>query len=369
MSVSYPTARRDTCVEEFHGHKSANPYVWLEGDDDTPEKTAWLDAQERLFDDVHGSRAPTQRKATLDQLTAWQNHAKYGVPFQRGSFALLLEEFGPCRISRCSTPCVGVDAPDTDAVVVSRSEHACRRRHRCHRRAWRSPSAARFRLRRDALGQRLADDSCASHRSRLARVSQLADALEWVKFSSIAWSHDNAGFFYARYPQPVTKDAGTETPKLEHHRVYYHRVGLAQSEDVLVAATPAEPEWMFGVEVSDDGKTLVVTVSKDCEPSNQVWLYDIAGGANALHLRAAAERGWPVAKTLISEFGHAFNYITNDGDVRFGSSPTTPRRSTRSCASMRAAGSSSMRDVVPQGADLLEGVICVAQNRLVLQYL
>jgi hypothetical protein len=37
----------------------------------------------------------------------------------------------------------------------------------------------------------------------------LADRVEWVKFSGIAWTHDDRGFYYARFPAP--EDAASKS--------------------------------------------------------------------------------------------------------------------------------------------------------------
>lgn len=80
----------------------------------------------------------------------------------------------------------------------------------------------------------------------------LDDCLENVKFSCLAWTHDNKGFFYNQYPKTNASgesDAaksvdGTTTEKNEFQVLCYHRVGTKQSEDVVVARFPDEPTWM-----------------------------------------------------------------------------------------------------------------------------
>lgn len=56
-----------------------------------------------------------------------------------------------------------------------------------------------------------------------------------AKFTGIAWTHDEKGFFYNRYPRPSedVKDAGTETDKNLNAFLCYHRVGTPQEEDVV----------------------------------------------------------------------------------------------------------------------------------------
>lgn len=54
-------------------------------------------------------------------------------------------------------------------------------------------------------------------------------------------------------------DAGTETASNLHQKLYCHRLGTDQAEDVLCYEAPDEPKWMFGAEVTDDGKVSTET--------------------------------------------------------------------------------------------------------------
>jgi prolyl oligopeptidase len=123
----------------------------------------------------------------------------------------------------------------------------------------------------------------------------LADKLEHVKFTSLAWTHEGKGFFYHRYPPPAKGgDLGTEvdsnvdkemwcvvgragrrllhdcgggiSARLHvHSRIArantappassrYHVVGQPQSDDVFLYAIPEQPTWHIGAEVTDDGR-------------------------------------------------------------------------------------------------------------------
>jgi hypothetical protein len=43
----------------------------------------------------------------------------------------------------------------------------------------------------------------------------------------------------------------------------------------MVFAIPEQPDWMFGIDVTDDGRYLVITVSQSCENSNHFYYVDL----------------------------------------------------------------------------------------------
>lgn len=43
-------------------------------------------------------------------------------------------------------------------------------------------------------------------------------------------------------------------------------MGTPQEQDVLVLEFPSEPTWMVSVDVTDDEKFIVASISRSCEP-------------------------------------------------------------------------------------------------------
>ena len=90
---------------------------------------------------------------------------------------------------------------------------------------------------------------------RIDRGDDFDEVIQWAKFAGIAWKHDNSGFFYNRFPTP-----GTVPPEDQNNysRVYWHRLGSPQEEDVLTFEMPKKKELGFQPFITNDGAYLVL---------------------------------------------------------------------------------------------------------------
>ncbi len=91
----------------------------------------------------------------------------------------------------------------------------------------------------------------------LSTRKPLADKVEWVKVSGIAWRGN--GFYYSRYPQPAK---GKELSSAnENHLVYYHRVGTPQSQDELVYEDAKNPQRFHTLQTTEDERFAILDIS------------------------------------------------------------------------------------------------------------
>src|SRR3546814_288742 len=90
----------------------------------------------------------------------------------------------------------------------------------------------------------------------VASGQPLADTVEWVKFSNLAWARDGSGFYYSRFPKP--QDGEKFQALNTDQAIYFHRLGSPPSQDVKIYATPDHPNGGHFPAVSDDGRRLLV---------------------------------------------------------------------------------------------------------------
>ena len=88
----------------------------------------------------------------------------------------------------------------------------------------------------------------------------LPDTIERTRAASIAWKHDNTGFYYTRYPKPGEVPAGQE---MYNRHVFYHELGSDPSaDDQLIFGEGRDAEDWPNVHLSNDGKWLLIDVSQ-----------------------------------------------------------------------------------------------------------
>ena len=97
-------------------------------------------------------------------------------------------------------------------------------------------------------------------------MKQLADELNWIKFSGFSWTKDSMGFFYSRFDAPE-KTEEKYTGELKCNLVYYHKIGTNQSDDQLIVAG-SENGYLNNIDVSEDGSLAILTSTKDAGNEN-----------------------------------------------------------------------------------------------------
>lgn len=265
-ALSYPATRTVDHVDTYHGTRVTDPYRWLEDDNSADTKT-WVEAQNAVTEKYFA--AMPQRVPARQLYTAMYNFERYGVPFKEGGRYFWTRNDGLQQqavlytaTSLTATPTVALD-PNTlskDGTVALTGT---------------VPSRDGKLL---AYGVAKAGSDWQVWRVRdLASGKDLPDTIDWVKFSTPAWTPDGQGLFYSRYDEPKPGMALSGTNYFQ--KLYYHRLGTAQSADVLVAENPADKEWGFGATVSDDGRLAFVNVWKSSGRRNGLMLLPLEGGA------------------------------------------------------------------------------------------
>jgi prolyl oligopeptidase len=348
QTIAYPPARRGDVVDDYHGTTVVDPYRWLE-DVDSPETRAWVEAENRVTF-AYLEQIP-ERERIRKRLTKLWDYPKYGAPFKKGGRYFLFKNSGLqnqsvlyTQSSLTAEPVVLLDPNTLSAdgtVALSTVAFAEDGRTMVYGTSGSGSDWQEFRVR---------DVTTQQDRS---------DHLQWIKFSSAAWTHDGAGFFYSRYPQPA---AGAD-PLLEVNRnqkVYYHTLGTDQAADRLIYERPDHPDWGFSVGVSSDGRYAVYTVWLGTDRRNRVYYQDLG---DPQHPRLDA----PVVR-LLDEFDAAYGFIGNDGPVFYFHTDHTAPHGRVIAVDTRRPEQSAWRELVPQAPDVIEGSQIV-HNTFVIRYL
>jgi prolyl oligopeptidase len=295
---NYPSARKSDVVDDYHGVRVPDPYRWLE-DPDGPETVEWVEAENRLTQSLLQGPA---RDALVQRLTKLYDFPRTSVPARRGPYYFFTHNTG---------------LQDQPVLYVQEGAHGTRRVLIDPNTMRGNGPVALTALAINDAGTRAAYGLSASGSDRqeifvrnVEDATDLSDRLLWVKFASIAWVKDGSGFYYTRFPEPGTVAAGDEH---YFNKIYFHRLGDEQAGDRLIFEKPQERETVFGVEVSDNDRWVVITAFRGSSDRSEVYVID-----------RQSDRPTPTA--VFSGFNAAYAFIEADGDrLLFRTDDRAPR--------------------------------------------
>jgi prolyl oligopeptidase len=340
--MPYPESRRVDHVDEYQGVRVEDPYRWLE-DLDSDETHQWIEAQNRVTASWLGTIP--ERAAIRDRLTELWNYERYGLPVKEGGRYFFVKNAGLqnqnvlyTRDSLDSEPRVLLDpnelSPDGTVALISYSV---------------SPDGRLL-----AYGLAFGGSDWQEWHVRDVETGRdLPDHLRWVKFSQSAWTHDAAGFFYSRYDE--LSEGVRHPPKKAnfYQKLYYHRLGAPQSEDVLVYHRPDNREMGFLPTVTQDGRYLVIHVWKGTESENAIYYKDLA------------VPGSPVVE-LLSDFDACYNFSGSDGPLLWFLTDLDAPRGRVILVDLRDPARDRWREVVPEAEEALQSVSRIHRNLVAL---
>ena len=337
----YPQAKRSDQVDDYHGTKVADPYRWLE-DTDSAETHAWVEAEDKL---TFGylEQLP-YRQAIHDRLTKLWNYERFTVPEQEGGRYFFQHNNG---------------LQNQNVLLVAESLNA-------EPRVLLDPNTLSTDGTVALAGAAISDDGKLMaygiatsgsdwtewHVRDIDTAKDLSDDLKWVKFSGASWAKDNKGFYYSRYDEP--KGAAMRDTNY-FQKLYYHRLGTAQTEDTLIYDRPDNKEMLFSGSVTDDGHYLIIEVHQGTSPKNR------------LYYKKLTQPDSQVVK-LLDDFDARYQFIDNDGPVFWFQTDLDAPRGRLIAIDTQHPERANWKTVVPQSADKLE-FANVVNNSFLLGYL
>lgn len=291
-----------TCdqVDDYHGEVVADPYRWLE-DPDSAETKRWVELQSEVAE-AFLAKASTRPEIRRCLSEIW-DYPRWSPPFERGgqwfqsrnsglqdqpvfyrmgspgeAGEVLLDPNALCADATVSVPAI-VPSPDGSLVAYATNTAGS---------DWTT-----WRVKEVATGQ------------------DRPDEVAWSKYGVASWDGTGSGFYYCSADRPPPGEELRAPVGVV--RVAFHVLGAPQSRDQVVFERPDEPEWLPHPEVTDDGRFLVVSVTRGTDPDNRVEVLDLSRpGSRPVVLVA----GFTCRAQVVANVGSKFVLLTDEGAPR-----------------------------------------------------
>ncbi len=246
-TLSYPITKKGDVTDNYFGTQVADPYRWLENDT-SAETAQWVKAENEVTQN-YLSQIPFRSKIK-ERLSQLFNYPRCTAPIKKKNKLFFQKNEG---LQNQSVLYMQDGINGTAKVLLDPNSLS----------ADGTTTIASFDVSND--GKYLAyviakggSDWNEIFVLDLESGKQLADHLEWVKFTDIAWQAD--GFYYSCYDAP---QKGQElSGKNQFHKVKYHKLKTLQANDQLIYSNPDKPLRYHSAQVTDDEQFLIIYASE-----------------------------------------------------------------------------------------------------------
>ncbi|MEQ1763119.1 MAG: prolyl oligopeptidase family serine peptidase [Pyrinomonadaceae bacterium] len=338
----YPKAKKVDQVDDYHGVKVQDPYRWME-DTASADTQGWIEQQNKVTD-AYLATIPEREKIKA-RLTELWNYERFGAPAKIADGFYLYSKndglqnqsvlyraksiddagevfFDPNKLSTDGTVALSGSSFTDDGKL------------------W-------------AYGiAKSGSDRTEWKIKNLETGEHLPDTLRPNRQGGISWLNDNSGFYYSRFPDAA---AGAELKGAsKFQKIYFHKLGTPQSEDKLIYERPEDGELFMGGSVTEDGKWLVISVSKGTQRMNEVHFKDLSNPDS------------PIVP-LVNDRNNSWSFVGNDGPVFYFRTDKDAERSKLAAVNVLAR-TRVWKEIVPQAAETLNGVQMI-NDQFVTNYL
>lgn len=334
----YPNAPKDGTVDTYFGVKIPDPFRPLEADR-SKETAEWVAAENKITNE-YLAKIPFRGKL-LKRLKEVADYEKVGAPFKKNgkwyvfknnglqnqSVLYQMDELGgalhefldPNKLSTDGTVALQGISFSKDgrymAYVISRS----------------------------------GSDWQEIYVKDVATGELLSDHIEWAKFGGAQWCGN--GFYYSAYDAP---EKGKEySSKNEVHKVYYHKIGTPQGQDVLFYQNPAHPLRFYSVSLNKE-ETMMFLHESGAGSGMNLYVRDLrVPDAQFIQMTSNMDLQYSPIETV----GDNIYLLTNDG---------APRGRVM-VADIHKPGFKDWKELIGESKGVLEDVQ-FADDKLVLIY-
>jgi len=338
--LEYPTTEKGTVVDNYFGTEVADPYRWLE--DDLSEETAqWVETQNNVTF-KYLDQIPFRDKIKKKLEKIW-NYEKVGSPTKHGDFYYFYKNNG-LQNHYILYRTENLDGDDVEVFIDPNkfSDDG-------------TISMAGTGFNKDgSLMAYLISEGGSDWRKIIVKNTEtldiIGDTLIDVKFSGVAWKGNN-GFYYSSYDKP--KEGSQLSGKTQFHKLYYHKLGTDQKDDVLIFGGEKQPRRYIQAYLTEDEKYLVVSAAESTY-------------GNELYIQDLSQHGSKIVP-IITDFNNEHYVVDNEGTKLIIHTNLNASNNRVIMVDAINPDCENWKDIIPETEDVMS--VGTAGNNLFVSYM